>query len=72
MIKVRLITYGGNYVTSTLIPPFVEGKEPGVIHWGNRTFTYGGWVQSVNGNIMLYVETFAYTVVENFFEEDLS
>jgi hypothetical protein len=55
MQKVTLYTKDGSLVSEVEIPPFLEGKGPEVIIWGNRVFT-GQWSN------LKYFEVFSYTV----------
>ncbi len=55
MQKVTLYTKNTELVAEVDIPPFLEGKGPEVIIWGNRVFI-GKWSD------LKYFEVFSYTV----------
>lgn len=62
MKKVKLFTADGGFVADVKIPPFLPGKDPDVIMWGQRFFKRHSEVRSPDGDYLDYRECFVYAV----------
>ncbi len=59
MLRAKLFTADGGYVSIVDVPPFVTGF-PKVLIWGERIFTLSSELQP--DGLGIYTETFAYAV----------
>lgn len=59
MENVRLLTAGGGFVASGVVPKFDE--PPGVLIWGERFFTYDN---TDDESVHVYVETFTFVLTD--------